>query len=120
MKRFIRITILFVFACLIAAFAVANRQPVRFYLDPFMDRDVSPSIAAPLFAYIFAALFAGMMIGAISMWFSQGRWRRRARIGREEAAHWKHEAEKLKQGIQPGSGEASAVRSPLHAFLGPR
>ncbi len=112
MKRFIKVLLLFLIGCVIAAFAVANRQPVRFIADPFIDRDVAASIEAPLFVYIFVALFAGIFIGAAAVWIGQGRWRKAARSGTKEAAIWKREAEKLKAGLQASPGGAVAPASP--------
>ncbi len=64
MKRFFKAIILFLVGCAIAAFAVANRHPVKFVLDPFIDRDIAYSVQAPFFAYLFISALAGILIGA--------------------------------------------------------
>jgi hypothetical protein len=119
MKRFIRAFLLFVIGCAIAAFAVANRQPVRFVVDPFIDRDVALSFQAPLFVYLFIAVFIGLIIGATTAWAAQGHWRKIARSGHREAARWKREAENLKHGIEAGSAGAapSPAPRPLRSYL---
>lgn len=122
MMRVLKIAILCVIGCVVAAYAVANRAPVRFVLDPlspFSDRSLVPSMEEPLFVYLFAALFVGMFLGAAAVWMGQGRWRRAARARSKEAALWKREAENLKAGLQDkprGPAIATAAR-PLRSYL---
>jgi uncharacterized integral membrane protein len=118
MKRFFKVLFLLIFGGLIAAFAVANRQPVRFVLDPFINRDLAASVEAPFYGFLFGALFVGIFIGAAIVWFGQGRWRRAARARSREAAVWKREAESLKAGLQDtaGSAPAVAVQRPLRSL----
>ena len=116
MKRFIKALILLVLAIIVAAFAVANRAPVTFVLDPlspFSDKKLVPSVEAPFFVFLFAAMFFGLFLGAAAVWLGQGRWRRTARIRSREAALWKSEAEKLKAGLQAAPGKALTARAPL-------
>jgi uncharacterized integral membrane protein len=119
MKRFAKAVLLFVIGCGLAAFAVANRHPVRFVLDPFIDRDLAASVQAPLFVYLFLAAFAGMIVGAWVMWLGQRHWRKTARSEHKEAALWKREAENLKRGLQAVStGPAPApTPRPLRSYL---
>jgi uncharacterized integral membrane protein len=119
MKRFIKVFFLFAFACVIAAFAVANRQPVRFVADPFIDRNLAASFEAPLFIYLFVAAFIGLITGAGAAWFAQGHWRKTARAGRKEAAIWKREAENLKRGLEAASAPPTTNSSPrpLRSYL---
>jgi uncharacterized integral membrane protein len=119
MKRFLRVLFLFLAGCLIAAFAVANREPVKFIVDPFINRDIAPSVKAPLFVFLFIALFAGLFLGAAAAWVSQGRWRREAREQSKETAAWKREAETLKAGLEAASGTAVAPVAPrgLRSYL---
>ncbi len=119
MKRFIKVFLLFVIGCLIAAFAVANRQPVRFVADPFIDRNLASSIEAPFFIYLFIAMFVGLIIGASSAWIGQSRWRRAARKEQKEATLWRREAENLKRGLEATSGSAVPSTAPrrLRSYL---
>jgi uncharacterized integral membrane protein len=119
MKRFFKVFFLFLIGCVIAAFAVANRQPVRFVVDPFIDRDLAASFQAPLFIYLFVAMFIGLIVGAGAAWIGHGHWRKTARLGHREAALWKREAENLKRGIEAGSaGSATSVAPrPLRSYL---
>jgi uncharacterized integral membrane protein len=119
MKRFAKAVLLFLVGCTIAAFAVANRHPVRFILDPFIDRDLATAVEAPLFVYLFLSAFLGLIIGAWVMWLGQGHWRKTARHERKEAVLWKREAENLKRGLQAvstGPAPAPAPR-PLRSYL---
>ncbi|MGO9544249.1 MAG: DUF1049 domain-containing protein [Rhodomicrobium sp.] len=122
MKRFIKVLLLCVLGGVVAAFAVANREPVKFVLDPlspFSDRNLVPSIEAPFFVYLFIAMFIGIFLGAAAVWLGQGHWRKAARARSKEAAIWKREAETLKAGLQasPGTSITPATQRPLRSYL---
>ncbi len=119
MKRFFKAIILVVVGCAIAAFAVANRHPVKFVLDPFIDRDIAYSVQAPFFAYLFISALAGMLLGAFAVWIGQGYWRKAAKKGRKEVVLWKQEAENLKRGLQAVSAgtPASPAPRPLRSYI---
>lgn len=121
MIRFFKVLALCLLGCAVAAYAVANRAPVRFVLDPlspYSDKALVPSVEAPLFVYLFAALFVGMFLGAAAVWIGQGRWRQAARAKTKEVALWKREAETLKAGLQSApAAPAPAAPRPLRAYL---
>jgi|SRR5215469_18324522 len=114
MKRFLKIVLLFLIACVIAAFAVANRQPVRFIADPFINRDQALSVQAPLFVYLFIALFTGLFLGAAAVWAGQRRLRKAAHMKSKEAALWQREAETLKAGFNTST---PAVTPQIRSYL---
>jgi hypothetical protein len=119
--RFIKALLLFLLGCAVAAYAVANRAPVEFVLDPlspFSGYNLVPTVKAPLFVYLFAAMFIGMLLGAAAVWLGQGRWRKAARDRTREAAQWRREAETLKAGLQSSATAATpAAARPLHSYL---
>jgi hypothetical protein len=119
MKRFLKFFFLVLPGAGIAAFAVANRQPVRFVLDPLINRDAAAAVEAPLYVLLFIALFAGLFLGAAAVWIAQGRWRSAARARSREVALWKREAETLKAGLQSASGGAVPPPAPrlLRSYL---
>jgi uncharacterized integral membrane protein len=100
MKRFFIVLLLLLIGALIAAFAVANRHPVEFVLDPFIDRDLAFKLNFPFYVYLFGATFLGLIAGWLVAWLGQGHWRKTARETHREAAIWKQEAEKLKRGLE--------------------
>jgi uncharacterized integral membrane protein len=108
MKRFLTVLFLFLLGCILVAYAVANRNPVSFVIDPFMDEKFAPRIEAPLSYFLFGALFAGVVAGWLTAWLGQGHWRKTARETHKEATIWKREAENLKRGL-----EATTPRPPL-------
>ena len=119
--RFIKAFLLFLLGGAVVAYAVANRAPVEFVLDPlspYSNYSLLPAVKAPLFVYLFAALFVGMFLGAAAVWFAQGRWRKAARDQTRQAALWRREAETLKAGLQTQANAAvpSASR-PLRSYL---
>jgi hypothetical protein len=117
MKRFLKVLLLFLTGCVIAAFAVANRDPVRFVVDPFMNKGSAPAVHAPLFVYLFIALFAGIFLGAAAVWTGQRRWRKAAHLRSKEAALWKREAETLKAGFRADIAGTPAATPRIRSYL---
>ena len=112
MKRFFTVLILFIIGCLMVAFGVANRHPVTFVADPFIDEKMALSFQAPLSLFLFLALFAGVIVGWLTAWVGQGHWRRTARATHKEATIWKREAENLKRGLEAANTKAVAPPAP--------
>jgi uncharacterized integral membrane protein len=93
----LKITIVALVALVLLGFAFANRNLVTVSFDPFASSDNAAfSIAAPLFAVAVVAAMLGVVAGACATWLSQGRHRRAARHGRNEANKWRAQAEALK------------------------
>jgi uncharacterized integral membrane protein len=115
MRPFLKAVFLFILALTLTSFAVANRHGVRFVLDPFMNRDTAPAVELPLYVIVFATFLLGLLMGGLTVWFGQARWRKLARISKREADTWKLESEKLKRGLQPGAASASSVPSAARA-----
>jgi len=118
MKRFFRVVILFIVGCLLVAFGIANRHPVTFILDPFIDEKMALSFRAPLSLFLFVALFAGVIVGWLTAWVGQGHWRKTARETHKEATIWKREAENLKRGLEAAGPKAITppATRPLSSF----
>lgn len=100
LNRFVLIAILVPLAIVLVAFAVANRAPTAFTLDPFNPGNPALTWQLPLFVLLFAAAAAGMIVGSVATWVRQGRYRKLARQRSQEA-------EALKQ--------AAASRAPVQA-----
>ncbi len=64
--------------------ALANRQPVLLSADPFSADAPAASIELPLFMPLFGAVLLGMIIGSMVTWWSQGRFRKAARLRRRQ------------------------------------
>lgn len=60
--------------------AVANRGTVELSLDPFSQTDPAFTVVLPLFLVMFGCVLIGLVLGGLSMWWSQGSWRKRARV----------------------------------------
>lgn len=65
--------------------AVANRQDVRFSLDPFAPDAPAVAFNLPLYLLLFATGLLGMLLGGFVMWLAQGRHRQAARTERRRA-----------------------------------
>jgi uncharacterized integral membrane protein len=112
-KRIVNILVLIPIGIVLIVLSVANRQAVTLALNPFRPEDSVLSVTAPFFVYLFLAVILGMVIGALATWFTQGKYRKRARIEASEAVKWHSEAEKHKtradaivsQAVLPASGK---------------
>jgi uncharacterized integral membrane protein len=98
---------------LIVPFGVANRHAVPLTFDPVGRLDSSFAYDVPLSLIMFLVFLAGLLAGAITMWLTQGRWRRTARQRTREAYRWKSEADRLARerdervkAVAAGSGAA--------------
>jgi uncharacterized integral membrane protein len=85
---------------LLIALAVVNRKPVELILDPFGGPDPGLTWQAPFFLFLIGAFALGLVVGGIATWFSQGKWRKTARVRRREADEWHSRADKLEQELE--------------------
>ncbi|WLS04015.1 DUF1049 domain-containing protein [Shinella oryzae] len=93
-KRVFNVVVLIPIGILLIVLSVANRQAVTLALNPFRPEDSVLSVTAPFFVYLFLATILGLVLGALITWFTQGKYRKRARIEANEAVKWHSEAEK--------------------------
>jgi len=63
-------------AAVLVALAVANRHPVTVSFDPFDPADPAFAMMTPLYLVGFTILIAGVVVGGISAWLGQRKWRR--------------------------------------------
>ena len=85
MRKFVTAFILVPLLIILVIFAVANRQLVTISFDPFDTENPDFAFKSPLFILIFALIAAGSIIGGISTWIGQRKWRARARRAEKEA-----------------------------------
>lgn len=95
-KRIVAVLVLLPAAIIIIALSLANRQPVELIVPNF---DGTPLFGAtiPLFALVFLTLFLGLILGSLSTWLRQARYRRAAEMRKAEAEKAKREAEKYRE-----------------------
>lgn len=112
-KKFLWLFIILPAGLALVIFAVANRHPVRLNLDPFSPDSSYLAFEAPLFFYLFLVLGAGMILGGCATWYTQRKWRRRARKRANDAAMLRREADQLRlqlrSATQPKLESASAA-----------
>jgi uncharacterized membrane protein len=94
MKKLLNIVVLVPVAIILIVLSVANRQMVTLALNPFNPTDSVLSASAPFFVFLFLAVIFGMIVGSLTTWFTQGKYRKRARNEAHEAVKWHAEAEK--------------------------
>jgi uncharacterized integral membrane protein len=106
MKWVLRIIIFVPLGVLFLFFAVANRDSVKIFLDPFPDGAAADfSFEAPLYLVVLASMAIGVLAGGVSSWIAHGRYRRAAKAARADAKQARSEADKLR-------GQALASLSP--------
>jgi len=90
-------------ALVIVLFAVANRTPVTVSLDPFAGEPPMFAVAVPLFLLVLMVLILGVIVGGMSAWMRQSRWRRRARRLGAELKAARVENETLRRQLETAS-----------------
>ena len=85
------------------ALAVVNRKSATLILDPFGGSDGGAALEAPLFLFLLGAFAFGLVVGGISTWLRQGKWRRTAREGAREARELRRQADRLESELE-GAG----------------
>ena len=85
LNRFLIVLVLMPLAIILIALAVANRGAVPFTLDPFNPGNPALTVDLPLFALLFTALAVGLIVGSVTTWANQHRYRRLAREREREA-----------------------------------
>jgi uncharacterized integral membrane protein len=91
LNRFVLIAVFVPLAIVLVALAVANRGAISFTLDPFNPGNPALTWQMPLFVLLFAAMVVGMIVGSLTTWIKQGRYRRLARQRGREADMLKQE-----------------------------
>jgi uncharacterized integral membrane protein len=83
--RFLKLLFLLPIIAVGVAVALANRQLVTVYFDPFVHGQKSGlEITAPFFLVFFGSVMLGVIIGGFATWFEQGKYRRAARRARAD------------------------------------
>lgn len=76
LKQILSLIILIPVGIVLIAFIVANRTSVALSLNPFETTGDSFVYHAPLFVWLFLFLAFGIIIGGITVWFTQHRFRK--------------------------------------------
>ena len=121
MKRAFYYLTLVVALILVAAFALANRQwiaeGVDLSYDPTRPGSAETTLHLPMFLVLFAALLIGMILGGMTVWFRQGRFRRAARRAQSEVDRHRSEIDRLRSQAGSSEGRESQALLPTSAPL---
>ena len=96
-RKVVKALILIPLAIILISFAVANRQTVTVFFDPFDRTEPALSLAVPLYMLILALVIAGVVVGGVAAWMRQGKWRGRARAAEGRARELRAENDRLKR-----------------------
>lgn len=110
LKKIVNLAVMIPLGIILIVLSVANRQFVTLALNPFRPDDQFLSVSAPFFVFLFAALILGLAIGAAVTWFTQGKYRKRARNEAREAEKWHAEADLYKSRAEQIAGQAQLLR----------
>ena len=114
MRKLLKILIVAPFAVLFLAFALANRQSVTVAFDPLNSGDIpAPQIVLPLFIVLIGAVMFGVVLGGLSTWIRQGRFRQAARKAEAKANELRAENDQLRSQI-------AALNAPVTTAIAPR
>ena len=93
MPRIFTTLFLIVLAPILVAFFFANREDVVISFDPTSLSDPAISLELPLWAGLSGSLMVGFVLGAIGMWISNTRLRRRADERKRKVAELEREVQ---------------------------
>ena len=85
MRKLITALVLVPLVIILVMFAVANREIITITFDPFDSVQPAFAFKLPLFLLMFALLAIGVVIGGLTTWIKQHKWRARARRAEAEA-----------------------------------
>ncbi len=104
-KRIVGWFVLVPLCAALIAFALANRQLVVVYFNPFTAESAQvPTLSLPLYVVMFVLLLAGVLLGGTATWFAQGGHRRDER-------HYRRETERLHRELAVARREPDGKRS---------
>ena len=116
MKRAFYYLVLLLALLVIAAFALANRQwiaqGVDLSYDPTRPGGAESTIHLPMFLVLFGVLLLGMILGGVTVWLKQGRFRRAARVAKVEAERHRSEVERLRAQAGSAGGQGGQAMLP--------
>ncbi|WP_306260290.1 lipopolysaccharide assembly protein LapA domain-containing protein [Pararhizobium sp. IMCC21322] len=102
MMWFIKYLILIPLGIIVVVLSIANRGAVTVSLNPFQDSAAGTDLAVlsysvPLYLLLFGFLLLGVILGGLGSWFSQGKWRRKARENEHQASRQQQRAEEAEK-----------------------
>src|SRR5688572_33334580 len=114
-RKIVTALILIPVVLLIVLFAVGNRAPVTVALDPIAAQPPMFSVSVPLFLLLLIVLIVGVIVGGISAWMRQSRWRRRARRLASELKTSRAETETLRRQLETSAAAPAQVQGAIAA-----
>ena len=99
-KKFFWFVIMMPLGVILATLMVVNRHSVGFVYNPFVAKEFAQKIEMPFFFYLLGALIIGTIIGGVTTWLAQGRWRKVARKRAREASDMRQKADELMQQVE--------------------
>jgi len=104
-RKIVTVLVLLPAALAIVLFAVGNRAPVIIALDPFGAEPPMFTLSIPLFLLTLIVLILGVIVGGISAWLRQSRWRSRARRLAGELKVSRAETETLRRQLEASAAQ---------------
>ncbi|WP_297322678.1 LapA family protein [uncultured Bartonella sp.] len=76
LKQIVSLIVLIPVGVILICFIIANRASVMLSLDPFDNGAGNLTYHAPLFVWLFLFLAIGIIIGGLTVWLTQHRFRK--------------------------------------------
>ncbi len=83
--------------------AVSNRHLVELRFDPLAQLDSFHRLELPVYMVLFASILAGLLLGGLTMWIQQRKWRVRAARQARRVRHLERELARFDK--DAGQGE---------------
>ncbi|MEM9330312.1 MAG: LapA family protein [Pseudomonadota bacterium] len=93
MRKIFNYIFLLPLAIVLILLSVANRQSVRFSLDPLNSDTPALFVDLPLFVVLFLTFLLGILLGGMFVWLSQGKHRKALREKTAESSRLKREVD---------------------------
>jgi uncharacterized membrane protein YciS (DUF1049 family) len=104
MRKLVTALILVPLVVIMVAFAVANREIVTVTFDPFDTVQPAYALRLPLYLLIIVMIALGVVVGGLTTWIKQHKWRTRARRAEADVRALR---EKLSQQQWSPAGQAA-------------
>ncbi|MGF1456566.1 MAG: LapA family protein [Alphaproteobacteria bacterium] len=66
------------FIVLAVTVAIFNRHAIELRFDPLAQFDLAHRLELPVYLVLFASILVGLLLGSLTMWVQQRKWRVRA------------------------------------------
>ncbi|WP_439573643.1 lipopolysaccharide assembly protein LapA domain-containing protein [Phreatobacter sp.] len=108
LRRIVNWLVVLPIAIVAVALAVANRGSMTVSLDPFSREAPAYVLTMPIYVVILLTLTLGVVLGGVTVWWRQGRYRKRCRRAESDLHVARAEANRLRTELDRSAGLAAS------------